>query len=135
MKRPHIQVSCAIIEKNGLVLAVQRSALMKLPLKWEFPGGKIEPGETAEECLKRELMEELGVIVDIKGCLGFHTHSYPEFTVTLHPFICAILSGEIILHEHAAAEWLPSESLCSLDWAEADLPVIDGYLLLSSCGN
>ena len=101
---------------------------MKLPLKWEFPGGKIEPGEKPEECLKRELVEELGVNVDILKPLPLQTHSYPQFTVTLYPFICSITAGEITLHEHAAAKWLAPEKLLSLDWAEADLPVIEGYL-------
>ena len=61
--RPHLQVSCAIIERDGLVLAARRSATMSLPLKWEFPGGKIDPGESPEECLVRELREELRILV------------------------------------------------------------------------
>lgn len=124
----HIHVTCAIIEKEGLVLAAQRSATMNLPLKWEFPGGKIHTGEKATDCLQRELLEEMDIQVGILKSLPASTHSYQTFTVTLYPFICSIESGEILLHEHAAITWLPPEELASLDWAEADLPVIETYL-------
>lgn len=125
--KKHVEVACAIIEKGGLVLAAQRSSSMSLPLKWEFPGGKIDPGESAAECLKRELMEEMGVEIQIRSMLPEHTHHYETFSVTLHPFICTY-SGEITLHEHAAICWLKPELLQTLDWAEADLPVIANYL-------
>ena len=124
----HIHVTCAIIERDGLVLAAQRSVIMSLPLKWEFPGGKIEPGESPEECLKRELMEEMGIRVKAGQALLLHTHSYPAFTVTLYPFVCSVESGNIVLHEHAAITWLAPGDLHGLDWAEADLPVIQSYL-------
>jgi len=124
----HINVACAIIEKDGLVLAAQRSAAMSLPLKWEFPGGKIDPGETPTDCLKRELMEELGVCVDIVKPLSLNTHSYSDFTVTLHPYVCEIISGDIVLLEHSAIDWLLPSALPMLDWAEADGPVIREYI-------
>lgn len=124
----HIHVACAIIERDGLVLAAQRSAAMSLPLKWEFPGGKINPGETAAEGLRREIVEELAVEVRVGQSLPASTHDYPAFTVTLYPFVCLLESGEIILHEHAALAWLSAENLASLDWAEADLPVLASYL-------
>jgi len=124
----HLDVTCAIIERDGLVLAAQRSASMSLPLKWEFPGGKIDPGESPEECLRRELHEELGIHVNVGKCLPASKHRYSTFAVTLYPFICSIGSGEIVLHEHAAIAWLPPQELHTLDWAEADLPVIEAYL-------
>ena len=124
----HIHVACAIIEKEGLVLAAQRSATMSLPLKWEFPGGKVDPGETPVACLRRELMEEMSAKVKIRHSLPQHTHYYPTFTVTLYPFICSITSKELRLHEHAAITWLPPRELHTLDWAEADIPVIESYL-------
>lgn len=126
----HIQVACAIIERAGLVLAAQRSSIMSLPLKWEFPGGKIDPGESAEECLRRELVEELNIAVHVDRRLTARTHQYPDFAVTLYPFICEIVSGEPVLHEHAAIIWLSPEKLPALDWAAADLPVIQEYLKL-----
>lgn len=109
------------------MLATQRSTTMSLPLKWEFPGGKIAPGELPAECLRRELIEELGLYITVERALPQHTHSYHTFTVTLHPFVCTIASGEITLHEHAAFSWLPPEDLHTLDWAAADLPVIQTY--------
>lgn len=126
--KKHIHVTCAIIERAGRVLATQRSAAMSMPHKWEFPGGKIDPGETPEECLRRELLEEIGIQARIGRSLPASTHQYPTFTITLHPFICTIEEGEIVLHEHEALLWLePGELLC-LDWAEADIPVLEAYL-------
>lgn len=124
----HIHVTCAIIERDGLVLAARRSATMSQPLKWEFPGGKIDHGESREECLRREIFEEMGIEVSVGKNLPATTHDYPTFSVTLYPFICSINSGEIVLHEHAAISWLPPEKLHTLDWAEADMPVIESYL-------
>ncbi|HAM52217.1 MAG TPA: 8-oxo-dGTP diphosphatase MutT [Nitrospiraceae bacterium] len=122
-----IHVACAIIEGDGKVLSTQRSESMSLPLKWEFPGGKINEGEKPEECLKRELREELGVEVDIGYSLSSLTHYYPTFTVTLYPFVCKIIRGEIKLLEHKAFTWLSPERLHELDWAEADFPLIENY--------
>jgi 8-oxo-dGTP diphosphatase len=129
LNAPHIHVACAIIERDGLVLAAQRSAAMALPLKWEFPGGKIDAGESPEECLRREIVEELGMQVRVGKPLAPSTHRYPAFTVTLYPFVCSLEAGEPTLHEHAAVAWLRPEELPTLDWAEADLPVIDAYRL------
>lgn len=132
MKKPsikHISVACALIERDGLVLAAQRSRTMSMPLKWEFPGGKIHEGENPEECLVRELLEELNVTVAVKYRLKPVTWDYDSFSVTLHPFVCEITKGKIILHEHKAVKWLAPAELPSLDWAEADFPVISEYLL------
>jgi 8-oxo-dGTP diphosphatase len=128
----HLHVTCAIIERDGLILAAQRSADMNMPLKWEFPGGKIDPGESPEECLRRELIEEMGIHVRMEKSLPCSSHHYPMFAITLYPFICSIESGEIVLHEHAALTWLSPEGLHTLDWADADLPVVESYLL--ACG-
>lgn len=130
----HIHVACAIIEKDGLVLAAQRCVTMNLPLKWEFPGGKIDPGETPEACLCRELVEEMSAKVEVRHTLPQNTHQYPAFTVTLYPFVCDIESDGITLHEHAAIAWLPPEKLHTLDWAEADIPVIESYLAACEMG-
>jgi 8-oxo-dGTP diphosphatase len=123
----HLHVACAIIERDGRALATQRSSAMSMPLKWEFPGGKIRENESAEACLKREVREELGVDVVVGQPLIAVTHHYPALTVTLYPFRCRIIAGTITLHEHAACSWLMPAELHTLDWAEADLPVIDEY--------
>lgn len=123
----HIHVTCAIIERDGLVLAAQRGASMRMPLKWEFPGGKIEPGEGTEAGLHRELMEEMGLRVVVKRALPPSMHHYPAFTVKLYPFVCAIRAGEMILNEHHAVVWLKPDDLPTLDWLEADLAVVSAY--------
>jgi 8-oxo-dGTP diphosphatase len=123
----HIHVACAIIEQDSFVLAVQRGPFMSMPLKWEFPGGKIDHNESPEECVRRELVEELGLQIKVNKHMPPATHRYSAFTVTLYPFICSIETGEIVLYEHCAAVWLPAEELLILDWAEADIPVINEY--------
>jgi 8-oxo-dGTP diphosphatase len=70
----------------------------------------------------------MGIGIEIRAALPSHTHDYASFSVSLHPFICTITSGEIVLHEHADATWVLPERLCTIDWAEADFPVIDSYL-------
>lgn len=101
---------------------------MRLPLKWEFPGGKIEPGETAQECLIREINEELGITIGITAALQPAVHDNGKQVIRLIPFQCSIISGEIKLAEHAAFLWLLPAELIGLDWAEADLPVLQDYL-------
>ena len=108
---------------------------MSLPLKWEFPSGKIDLGETPEECLRRELVEEMGIHVSVGKNLPISTHHYPTFSVSLYPFICSIESGDIVLHEQASIVWLPPEQLNTLDWAKADLPVIESYLAACGCAS
>ena len=126
--KKHIHVACALIERDGLVLAAQRGAAMSLPHKWEFPGGKLEAGESPEECLLRELVEEMGVAVIIERALPLLTHGYDTFTVTLYPFVCTLGEQQITLHEHATIAWLPPRELHTLDWLEADRPLLDEYL-------
>ncbi len=116
----HIDVACAIIRQNGRILAAQRSAAMTHPLKWEFPGGKIQEGETPQQCLRRELQEELGIDVVMCRELPRITHAYPEFSITLFPFLCVITAGALTLREHAAVEWVLPQDIKHLAWTDAD---------------
>jgi len=120
----NILVACAIIEKEGRILAAQRSESMSMPLKWEFPGGKIDNGETPEQCLRRELIEELGIEVEVGRPLPQESYPYSEFSITLLPFFCTLSGGEITLHEHRAFAWLKPGELDRFDWTEADLQLI-----------
>ena len=125
-----IRVTCAIIEINSQLLVVQRSEEMRLPLKWEFPGGKIEPGESAEECIKREIQEELNIEIELVSKLTPSIFDYPAFSIVLIPFTASYLKGEIKLNEHKKYLLLDKENLLGLDWAEADIPILNEYLAL-----
>ncbi len=104
---------------------------MSHPLKWEFPGGKIENGETPESALIREIKEELSVEIETGQALGSVKFNYPGKSIELIPFLALIKSGEISLTEHQAFRWLQKDELQSLDWAEADIPIIEGLIQLS----
>jgi 8-oxo-dGTP diphosphatase len=124
-----ITVTCAIIENGEKVLCAQRSELMPLPLKWEFPGGKVEAGEEPEECLIREIREELGISISIIERLGSSKHTYPGQNIfELVPFRCRLAGGELDAKEHAQVKWLKKTELQELDWAEADILVLNYYL-------
>jgi len=124
-----IDVTCAlIVDSQNRVLAAQRSSTMSLPLKWELPGGKIEPNETPEECLVREIKEELDIEIKILKKLQSNAHTYPNIIVNLIPFISKHVSGVISLKEHANYKWLNTNQLLDLDWAEADVPILHNYL-------
>jgi len=124
-----IEVACAIIvNPDGQVLVTQRSAVMKLPLKMEFPGGKVEKGETSSACLIREIKEELNLDIRVIFEMPANEHIYPDFNIRLIPFVCEITGGVIVLREHAGYCWLNVEELSDLDWAAADIPVMKNYI-------
>ncbi len=123
-----IIVTCAIIESDNQVLVVQRSEKMKLPLKWEFPGGKIEQGESEQDCLKREIKEELNIQIELVKKLTPSPFYYPNIFIELIPFIAKQVGGELKLNEHADFKYLDKSELLNLDWAEADVPVVKEYL-------
>ena len=128
-----IEVCCAVIEnERAEILATQRSEFMTLPFKWEFPGGKIETGESPEQALMREIGEELGVYISIVGKLQPVVHRYTNITVKLIPFLCVIKSGKISLKEHLRCGWYPPQLLRDLDWAEADLPIAEEVISLKT---
>lgn len=125
-----ITVTCAIITINHKILVTQRSEHMKLPLKWEFPGGKLEEGENVIECIKREIKEEINIEIEVVRQLSNSIYNYGSFTINLIPLLSNYVSGEIVLSEHKAYKLLDKSELLHLDWAEADLPIVDEFLKL-----
>jgi 8-oxo-dGTP diphosphatase len=129
MKR--VEVVAAIIMHDDEILCVQRpkNKLDYISEKFEFPGGKIEEGETKKEALQRELVEELNITTDIKSLYLTVVHKYPDFELTMHSFICKVESKELTLHEHIDQKWLNVNELKNLDWAAADIPIVDKLVL------
>jgi 8-oxo-dGTP diphosphatase len=123
-----INVTCAIILFNQKILVAQRSEKMKLPLKWEFPGGKLEDGESEVNCIKREIKEEINIEIEILKKLSNSIYDYGTFKINLIPFISNYVTGEIILSEHKDYKILNKSELLNLDWAEADLPIVEEFL-------
>ena len=125
-----IEVICAIILKDNKILVTQRSEKMSLPLKWEFPGGKLELHENEIDCIKREIKEELNIEIEVLNKLSNSIFDYGTFKVNLIPFIAIHISGEILLLEHKGYKLLDKTELLNLDWAEADLPIVEEFLKL-----
>ena len=119
-----IEVGAAILHRDGACFATQRG-YGEFEGMWEFPGGKIEPGESREGALKREIQEELGVDIAIENLLCTTEYDYPSFHLTMHCYLCSIASGEIELREHKSALWLTSDKLEDVAWLPADKEVID----------
>ena len=118
-----IEVVAAIIHHDGAYFATQRG-YGEFEGMWEFPGGKIEPGESQETALKREIQEELGVDITIGELLCTTEYDYPTFHLTMHCYLCSVASGEIELREHKSAQWLTAETLDSVEWLPADEKII-----------
>lgn len=119
-----LHVVAAAIVRDGRVLAAQRSATMSLPNLWEFPGGKIEPGESPRVALVRELHEELGCTVSVGASVVETRHEYDFATIVLATYYASIEAGEPAPTEHADVRWCTAPELRSLDWAAADLPAV-----------
>lgn len=122
-----IEVVAAIIIKGNKILCVQRkeSKLPYISKKYEFPGGKMELGETREETIIREIKEELDIDIIVKEAFLTITHQYPDFHITMHSFICESNDTEVTLTEHINFQWLGKEELNKLDWAAADIPIVN----------
>ena len=118
-----IEVVAALIKQENKVLATQRG-YGEWKDGWEFPGGKIEAGETPKAALRREILEELAVEVEVQSRLVTVEYDYPQFHLTMHCYWCRLLKGEPILLEHEAAQWLTRDQLDSVDWLPADLEVV-----------
>ena len=119
-----IEVVAAIIQKDQKIFATQRG-YGEFKDGWEFPGGKIEQGETPRQALVREIKEELDTEIEVGELVDIVEYDYPQFHLTMHCFLCTIKSGDLVLKEHEAAKWLAPEDLDSVDWLPADLGLIE----------
>lgn len=121
---PTIQVVAAIIIRNGEVFATQRG-YGEWKGWWEFPGGKIEPGECPQEALKREIKEELDAEIAVGDLLDTVEWDYPTFHLTMHCYVCSLKSESLSLNEHSDAAWLTKDTLESVKWLPADLVLLE----------
>lgn len=122
-----INVVAAVVMRDGKFLCVQRCRSHRSynSERWEFPGGKVEDGETWHEALLREIKEEMDWDVYVGRCLGTITHDYPDFTIALTAYLCKGGDGDFTLLEHLDARWLPLEDLDTLNWADADRKIVN----------
>ncbi|MBP9990220.1 MAG: (deoxy)nucleoside triphosphate pyrophosphohydrolase [Bacteroidales bacterium] len=123
-RRKHINVVAAIIIRDGKLFATQRG-YGEWKDWWEFPGGKIESGETHQNALKREIREELATEIDVGNHLATVEYDYPQFHLTMHCYFCTIIGGQLSLLEHEDARWLGIDELDSVKWLPADIEVVD----------
>jgi 8-oxo-dGTP diphosphatase len=119
-----INVSAAVIVQENKILICQRPEGKNCALLWEFPGGKIEAGETAEVCVIRECQEELGIEIEVQKSLGDISYKYPDVTVHIQFFICKIIDGEIKKKEHKDIKWILIKDLSQYDFCPADKEII-----------
>ncbi|HIF9454343.1 TPA: (deoxy)nucleoside triphosphate pyrophosphohydrolase [Photobacterium damselae] len=127
MNKKQIEVVAAVLINGGQFLAVQRgeSKLSYVSKKWEFPGGKVEAGETLVAAITRELEEELRITIAEPQFLLTVEHSYPDFDITMHCFVVDVPTRELELTEHLDFRWLNKDQLWDLDWAAADVPAVE----------
>ncbi|EOB1206911.1 TPA: (deoxy)nucleoside triphosphate pyrophosphohydrolase [Photobacterium damselae] len=127
MNKKQIEVVAAVLMNGGQFLAVQRgeSKLSYVSKKWEFPGGKVEAGETLVAAITRELEEELRITIAEPQFLLTVEHSYPDFDITMHCFVVNVPTRELELTEHLDSRWLNKDQLWDLDWAAADVPAVE----------
>lgn len=120
-----IRVVGAAIVQNGLCLVAQRGPQQSQAGKWEFPGGKVEPGESPELALQREITEELGVQITVGQLLGQSVTQLGAVCVDLSIHAARLTSGELTLREHARVVWAPADALATFDWSAADVPIVE----------
>lgn len=122
-----VHVVCAVIIRDQKIFATQRG-YGEFKDGWEFPGGKIESGESPDEALKREIHEELNTEIEVLRYLDTEEYDYPAFHISMQCFLCRIKEGSLELLEHEAAKWLRRDELDTLDWLPPDRMLVDGAL-------
>ena len=123
-ERKHIEVVAAIIVRDGRIFATQRG-YGEWKDWWEFPGGKVEPGESPEDALKREIREELATEIEVDELLTTVEYDYPKFHLTMYCYICSVTSGQLSLREHEDARWLAADEWESVKWLPADVEAVN----------
>ncbi|HJF18784.1 MAG TPA: 8-oxo-dGTP diphosphatase MutT [Enterococcus columbae] len=119
-----IEVVAAIIHENGKIFATQRG-YGEFAGGWEFPGGKLEKGESPEHALVREIQEELNTTIEVGELIETVEYDYPTFHLKMYCYLCQRVSGQLDLLEHSAAKWLTKETLDSVEWLPADIAVVE----------
>lgn len=118
-----VEVVAAVIRHDNKIFATQRG-YGEFKDGWEFPGGKIEAGETPQQALKREISEELDTVIEVGDLIMTIDYDYPNFHLKMHCFWCSVVSGDLVLKEHEAAKWLAGDELDSVGWLPADKELI-----------
>lgn len=130
----HYEVVAAVIEHEGKYLCMQRNKgkFDYTSYKFEFPGGKVEAGETNHKALERELREEMDMEINISenDYLMTVNHTYPDFSITMHAFLCKVENPKFVMKEHADSKWMSAQDMPTLDWAEADKPIVEKLMNL-----
>lgn len=121
----HVEVVAACMVKDGRIFIAQRHLGGEVGGKWEFPGGKIEPGETSREALKREIKEELKADIEVGDLLTTVEHAYATVDITMQVYECRLLGNDPVLTEHLASKWVAKSELSGVDWAPADKEVVE----------
>lgn len=131
MNKKHIDVVAAVLKNGNEFLAVQRSfsKLDYISYKWEFPGGKVEADETLIAAITRELNEELNITITEPQFLLATVHSYPDFDITIHCFVIELSNRQLELTEHINSLWLSKKQLWDVDWAAADIAIVEKLLI------
>lgn len=119
-----IKVVAAVIKRNNKIFVTQRG-YGEFKDGWEFPGGKVEKGETKEEALIREIKEELDTVIKVDSYLDTIEYDYPDFHLSMDCFVCSIVEGNLVLKEHEDSKWIKKEEIDTLNWLPADLVIID----------
>ena len=127
-----IKVVAAIIVNDHKLFATQRG-YGEFKDGWEFPGGKIEEGETPQQALKREIREELDTEIDVGEHLCTVDYDYPSFHLTMHCYMCSVISGDLVLKEHESARWLGMDELDSVDWLPVDIGILPKIVCEVNC--
>lgn len=119
-----IKVVAAVIKSNDEIFVTQRG-YGEFKDGWEFPGGKVEKGETKEEALIREIKEELDTVIKVDSYLDTIEYDYPDFHLSMDCFVCSIVEGHLVLKEHEDSKWIKKEEIDTLNWLPADLIILD----------